>query len=205
MRAGDVVWNPLTGEKALLLESRAETAGARIVADFAVERGGFVPGGEHVHDICAEHFDVQQGRITFIVDGEEKTLGPGEQMTVQPGSWHRWWNAGEDEVRIRARVEPALRFEEAIAVFWGLCADGHTDAKGTPSPLYGALLAVRYSDELRFRKPPQLVQRTLLPPLAAIARRRGLERAIERYLDPDTHPSAEAGLGRLPENVMRTR
>jgi hypothetical protein len=71
-----------------------------------------------------------------------------------------------------------------------------------PSPLLGALLATRYSKEIRFRKPPQLVQRLLLPPLAALARRRGLERTIERYLDPTTHPSAQAGLGRLPEHVM---
>jgi hypothetical protein len=28
MRAGDAVWNPLTGEKALLIESAEETAGA---------------------------------------------------------------------------------------------------------------------------------------------------------------------------------
>lgn len=35
MRSGDVVWNPLTGEKSLLIESAEETSGARIVADFA--------------------------------------------------------------------------------------------------------------------------------------------------------------------------
>jgi mannose-6-phosphate isomerase-like protein (cupin superfamily) len=203
MPAGDVVWNPLTGEKALLIESAAETDGARIVADFAVEEGGFVPGGEHVHDICAEHFDVQEGQIGFLVDGEERIAGPGDQLTINPGSWHRWWNVGEGEVRIRARVEPALRFEEAILVIWGLCADGHTNAAGVPSPLYGALLATRYRDEVRFRKPPQLVQRVMLPPLAALARRRGLDRALERYLDPATHPSAEPGLGRLPERIMR--
>ena len=44
MRAGDVVWNPLTGEKAMLVESAEENEGSRIVADFAVEAGGFVPG-----------------------------------------------------------------------------------------------------------------------------------------------------------------
>jgi mannose-6-phosphate isomerase-like protein (cupin superfamily) len=186
-----------------LIESADETAGARIVADFAVEEGGFVPGGEHVHHICAEHFDVQRGSIGFMIDGEQRTFGRGEQLTVQPSSWHRWWNAGKGEVRIRTRVEPALRFEEAIAVIWGLCADGHTNAAGVPSPLYGALLATRYRDEIRFRKPPQLVQRVLFPPLAAIARRRGLEQAIERYFDLDSHPSAEGGLGRLPERVMR--
>jgi mannose-6-phosphate isomerase-like protein (cupin superfamily) len=202
-RAGDVVWNPLTGEKALLIESAGETGGARIVADFAVEEGGFVPGGEHVHDKCSEHFEVLDGHITFLVNGEERTLGPGEHLTVPRGAWHRWWNAGEGEVRTRVRIEPALRFQEMILVIWGLCADGHTNAKGMPSPLLGALFATRYRDEMRLRKPPELAQRIVLPPLAALARRLGKERVIERYLNPDSHPSAEAGLGRLPERVMR--
>jgi mannose-6-phosphate isomerase-like protein (cupin superfamily) len=203
VRAGDVVWNPLTGEKAMLVESAEESRGARIISDFAVEAGGFVPGGEHVHDHCAEHFEVRSGRIAFLVDGEERALGEGDQMTVAPGTWHRWWNAGDGEVLIRTRVEPAMRFEEAILVIWGLCADGHTNAEGRPSPLLGALLATRYRPELRYREPPDAVQRLLFPPLAALARRLGRERTIERYLDPATHPSAEAGLGRLPEEVMR--
>jgi mannose-6-phosphate isomerase-like protein (cupin superfamily) len=200
--AGDAIWNPLTGEKALLVESAEETGGARIVSDFAVEEGGFVPGGEHVHDHCDEHFDVRQGQIAFLIDGQERTLGPGEQLTVRAGSWHRWWNPGRSEVLIRTRIEPALRFEEMIAVVWGLCAEGHTNGEGVPSPLYGALLATRYREEIRFRKPPQAVQRLLLPPLAALARARGLERTFERYLDPATHPSAQAGLGRLPESIL---
>ena len=132
MRAGDVVWNPLTGEKAMLVD----TAGDRLVADFAVEAGGFVPGGEHVHDHCAEHLAVQSGRITFVLDGSERTLGP-------------------------------------------------------------------YRDEIRNRRPPDVVQRHVFPALAAIARRRGAVRTLARYLDPAAHPSAEPGLGRLPERVMR--
>lgn len=203
VRSGDVVWNPLTGEKSLLIESAEETSGARIVADFAVEEGGFVPGGEHVHDSCVEHFDVKRGRITFIVDGQQQTLGPGDETTVQQGSWHRWWNSGEEEVRLRVRVEPALRFQEMILIAWGLCADGHTDAEGFPSLLPGALLATRYRAEIRVRKPPQLVQRVMLPPVAALARARGVERLFERYLSLESHPSAETGFGRLPDRVMR--
>jgi mannose-6-phosphate isomerase-like protein (cupin superfamily) len=203
VRAGDVVWNPLTGEKAMLVESGEESGGARVVSDFAVEAGGFVPGGEHVHDHCAEHFEVRAGRITFVIDGAERTLGAGERLSVPPGTWHRWWNAGDGEVRIRARVEPAMRFEEAILVLWGLCADGHTNSDGRPSALFGALLATRYRPEIRYRQPPDGVQRLLFPPLAGLARLLGRERTIERYLDPETHPSAQQGLGRLPETVMQ--
>src|SRR4029453_8252209 len=203
MHAGEVVWNALTGEKAMLVESAEESGGSRIVSDFAVEAGGFVPGGEHVHDHCAERLEVRAGRITFLLDGEERTLGAGEKVSVMPRKSHRWWNAGQDEVQIRARVEPALRFEEAILVAWGLCTDGHTNAEGRPSPLLGALLATRYRREIRYRQPPDAVQRLLFPALGAFARRRGLERTIDRYLDPETHPPAESGLGHLPEQVMR--
>jgi quercetin dioxygenase-like cupin family protein len=202
VRAGDVIWNPLTGEKAMIVESAGQTGGARLVADVAVEAGGFVPGGEHVHDHLAEHVEVRAGRITFVLDGKERTLAAGEQLTVAPGTWHRWWNAAQDEVRVRVGIEPPMRFEEAILVLWGLCADGHTNAEGRPSPLLGALLATRYRREVRFRQPPDAVQRLLFPLLAALARRRGLERTVDRYLDLETHPTAQAGLGRLPEGVM---
>jgi mannose-6-phosphate isomerase-like protein (cupin superfamily) len=203
MRAGDVVWNPLSGEKALLVESADESGGARMVVDFAVEEGGFVPGGAHAHDNCAEHFEVREGRITIVIDDQERTLGPGEQIAVPRGAMHRWWNSGEGQVLARVRIEPALRFQEAIMVLWGLCADGHTNAKGMPSPLLGALFATRFRDEIRLREPPQVIQRILFPPLAAVARLRGSEKTIERYLDPETHPTAQAGFGRLPEQVMR--
>jgi mannose-6-phosphate isomerase-like protein (cupin superfamily) len=203
MRAGDVVWNPLSGEKALLVESAEESGGARMVVDFAVEEGGFVPGGAHAHDNCAEHFEVREGRITIVIDDQERTLGPGEQITVPRGAMHRWWNSGEGQVLARVGIEPALRFQEAIMVLWGLCADGLTNAKGMPSPLLGALFATRFRDEIRLREPPQVIQRILFPPLAAVARLRGGEKTIEGYLDPETHPTAQAGLGRLPEQVMR--
>ena len=122
----------------------------------------------------------------------EVALPHGESATVEPGTWHHRWNAGGEEVRITARIEPPLRFDEAIMVIWGLCADGRTDAKGRPSPLIGALLATRYRAEIRYRQPPDVVQRVLFPPLAALARRRGHEKLVDGYLDVARHPSAKA-------------
>ena len=138
-----------------------------------------MPGGEHVHDRCTEDFEVRSGRIAFLLGGEQRVLDAGERLRVPAGTWHRWWNPGEDEVLARVRVEPALpalRFQEAILSFWGLCADGHTNGQGRPSALYGALLATRYRAEIRHREPPALMQKLLFPPLAAYARRRGSSR-----------------------------
>jgi mannose-6-phosphate isomerase-like protein (cupin superfamily) len=202
VHAGDVVWNPLSGEKAMIVES-AEENRWRLHRLRSRRRGRWVrPGGEHVHDHLAEHVEVRAGQVAFLIGGEQRTLAVGEHATVSPGTWHRWWNPGQDEMRARIRVEPALRFEEAILVAWGLCADGHTNAEGRPSPLFGALLATRFRREVRFRQPPDAVQRLVFPPLAALGRRRGLERTIDRYLDLETHPTAQAGLGRLPDRVM---
>jgi hypothetical protein len=109
-----------------------------------------------------------------------RTVIAGEQATIAPGTWHRWWNASDGELRARVRIGPAMRFQDAILVFWRLCADGHTDAEGRPSPLLGALLATRYRDELRLRQPPDPMQRLVIPRLAALARRRGLESTLDR-------------------------
>src|SRR5688500_13746165 len=159
----------------MLVESAEETEGVRIVVDFAVEAGGFVPGGEHVHDHCAEHFEVRSGRIAFLLGGEQRVLEPGEQLTVPPGAWHRWWNPGEDEVVTRVRVEPALRFEEAILAFWGLCAYGHTNREGQPSPLFGALIATRYRGEIRYLQLHVYVLRLLFQHLMSIDTWRALD------------------------------
>jgi hypothetical protein len=100
-------------------------------------------------------------------------------------------------VQIRARIEPALRFEEAILVIWGLCADGHTNAAGRPSALLGALVGSRYRREIRYRQPPDAVQRFLFPPLAALARRRGSgtqARSLPRSRDAPLGPSGPRSL-----------
>ncbi len=53
-RAGDVVWNPLTGEKALLVESAEESAGARIVVDTPnrTAQAGVEAGGRRALPPC---------------------------------------------------------------------------------------------------------------------------------------------------------
>ena len=48
--------------------------------------------------------------------------------------------------------------------------DGHTNREGQPSPLFDGAARDAISHQLRCRQPPDL----MFPPLAALARRRGL-------------------------------
>jgi quercetin dioxygenase-like cupin family protein len=203
VKAGDVIWNPLSGEKALIVAGAEDTGGDHLESVVRVEAGGFLPGGPHAHDNQLETFTVRQGRIELVVGGERSELAEGETATVPPGVVHEWSNATEGEIEVLVRVEPAYDFELMIMAVWGLCADGLTDARGNPDPLRGALIGSRFRREYRPAKPPAWLQRVLFPPLAALARRRGLDAELDRYADPESHPSVSVGLGHLPEAVLR--
>jgi len=194
---------PSPGRRRWLIESAEETGGARIVAEFAVDEGGFVPGGEHSHDNSSEHFEALSGLITFLINGEERTLGPGEQFTVPPGAWHRWWNAGEGEVRTRVRFDPALRFEEAT-LFCGACARMVTRTpRGCPRPCSARSWPPVTETKCVCASHPRSRSESCCPRWPHSLGCLGKERTIERYLSLDSHPSAQASLGQLPERVMR--
>lgn len=111
---------------------------------------------------------------------------PGQTYEVQPGMTHDFWNAGDTEAHIIVEIEDmGDRFEAMIRNPWGLAHDGRTDDKGQPGPLQLAAVLHEFSDVLRPAKPPQAVQRTVIPPLAALARLRGLHGNHPRYLSWD--------------------
>ena len=64
------------------------------------------------------------------VGGEEVEAGPGEVHTVEPGTAHRFWNAGDEEVRFVCEVRPALDFESLIETMFTLAAEGRTNRRG---------------------------------------------------------------------------
>jgi hypothetical protein len=130
VHAGDAVWNPLTGEKAVIVESADESAGARIVVDLAVEEGGFVPAASTSTTTAPSTSRSSRGRSPSLstarnVRSQPETKRPSHRGAGTGGGTAaraRWWLA--------SRIEPALRFEEAILAIWGFCADGHTNAEG---------------------------------------------------------------------------
>ena len=113
------------------------------------------------------------GELTLKLDGQTSILREGESAVIEADVRHDWWNASDQDARVRVEITPGERFAHMAETLFGLARTGHTNAKGMPNPLQLALVAQEFSDVIVFRKPPLAVQRALFGVLAPIARRRG--------------------------------
>jgi quercetin dioxygenase-like cupin family protein len=172
VRVGEVFENPVTHERATIIELPFTNPEHRAVAELTALVGSRVVG-EHLHPAILERFTVLTGELTVKRDGQTSVLREGETSAVEPGVWHDWWNASDSDALVRVEVTPGERFAHMIETLFGLARLGHTNSKGMPHPLQLALFAREFSDVIVFRTPPKAVQRAAFGALAPIARWRG--------------------------------
>jgi mannose-6-phosphate isomerase-like protein (cupin superfamily) len=172
IKVGEVWENPVTAERATILEAPWQSAEGRATAELTALVGARVIG-EHRHPAMVERFTVLDGELTLKRDGTTSVLSEGETAVIDPGVWHDWWNASDRNARVRVEVTPGERFVHMIETLFGLARLGHTNNKGMPHPLQLALFAREFSDVIVFRAPPPTFQRAIFGALAPIAHRRG--------------------------------
>jgi quercetin dioxygenase-like cupin family protein len=178
IRTGDTLTNPVTGERLHFLKTAAETGGEYVLVEVTVEPDGFVAAA-HVHPYQTETFETLEGVVCFEVGGETRVAGAGETLVVEPGTAHKFWNAGEHSARFRTEVRPALEFESLIETMFGLAADGKTNRKGMPNPLRLAVIAKAHFDVVRLPFPPAWMQRVGLALGAPLGRLLGYRPTYE--------------------------
>jgi quercetin dioxygenase-like cupin family protein len=170
IRAGDVIENPVTGERIVFRKTSADTNGEAVVIECFVAPHGAVAMA-HVHPSQEERFEVLRGSVGFKVGGKKQVAGPGHRLTVPAGTRHKFWNAGDDEAHFVCEVRPALQFEQLLETMFALAADGRTNKKGMPNPLRLAVIARAHFDTVRLPFPPAWLQRvglTLGAPLGRL-------------------------------------
>jgi quercetin dioxygenase-like cupin family protein len=172
IQIGELMENPVTRERATILELPWQNPEGRASAELTALVGAHVVG-EHRHPALEERFTVLEGELTFKYDGRTSVLREGETAVIKAGVWHDWWNAADHDARARVEVTPGERFALMIETLFGLARLGHVNKKGLPDPLQLALFAREFSDVLVLRRPPQPVQRTVFGLIAPIAHRRG--------------------------------
>jgi quercetin dioxygenase-like cupin family protein len=179
IHAGDTIRNPVTGERIVFHQTSRETNGEAVVFETFVQPNGFVAAA-HVHPKQEERFEIVAGTLGLNVGGEEIVTGPGETLTIPAGTPHRFWNAGDDEVRFRCEVRPALEFEQLLETMFALAADGKTNEKGMPNLLRLAVIARAHFDVVRLPFPPAFLQRLGLALGAPMGRLLGYRPTYDR-------------------------
>jgi quercetin dioxygenase-like cupin family protein len=173
---GQILDNPISGERFIFSQTSADTGGELVAVEFHIDPKGKVPGA-HVHPMQEERFEVVSGVMRFKVGRKHIVAGPGEILSVEPGTPHKFENYGDERAVLRVEVRPALRIELLWETATALAEEGRTFRNGMPKPLELAMFMHQFEHEVRAPFAPGLVRLTMLPLLAA-ARSRGLD---QRY------------------------
>ena len=68
----------------------------------------------HHHRATEEIYVVVKGSGVLEVDGEERTIRPGDAVLIPPGAWHRLENTGTSELRILCCCAPPYSHEDTF-------------------------------------------------------------------------------------------
>lgn len=192
-RAGDVIHNPVSGQRLIFLATARETGGSVFRAEGVFPPGGFA-GVEHIHPRQDEHFEVLAGRASFAVDGRHRVLCAGERIDVPAGTRHTFENAGQEEMRVRFEFRPGLEStDDFYEMYFGFAQQGRVDARALPGLLDIATVWELTSEHAVLAKPPAWIQHALFRVLAPIARLTGRQRpTCEHTATSLPLPEAEA-------------
>ena len=152
-----------SGERLTFLARVPGVRGERIEAENVVSPGAGPP--MHAHLLQEEVFTVREGRMGYQrLGGPEQFAGPGETVAFKPGEGHRFWNAGDGELRAWGWVEPAHNTEFFLGALFAMARDGN----GRPNMLDAAFLLRRYRSEFVMYGIPAPVQRFAFPLLVLL-------------------------------------
>jgi quercetin dioxygenase-like cupin family protein len=178
IRTGQSIENPVTGEVLIFHKTSRDTGGEYVLVETILRPGGTVAAA-HAHPYQSESFQVLEGRVGMKVGRKKVELGPGDGVTVLPGTAHKFWNAGDGQARFTCEVRPAGAFEQLIETMFNLAADGKTSKKGMPNPLRLAVIAKHHFDDVRLPLIPHVLQRAALALGAPLGKAFGYEAAYE--------------------------
>jgi mannose-6-phosphate isomerase-like protein (cupin superfamily) len=179
-KVGKTIQNPVSGEKFIFLKTAQETNGELLFCEWTLRAGSAVPYA-HLHPRQTETFEVVEGELTVMMNGEELSVQAGEAITVPKGIAHQPRNKSEMEVRAYVTFRPALHMETRLEIVCGLATDSLVNHKGSPPFWQLAVLENAYPNLTYMAFPSIWKQRVLFKAGAVVGRILGYKAYYPRY------------------------
>ena len=174
------VRNPVISHRITFMQTAAQTNGDLLQIMYAVEEPETKPSIPlHIHLQCTERFEVIDGQLGVMLEGEPRVLAVGEEVLIPPGTPHTFWNVGEGELRFITDVRPPGRLQTYWETVFGLAEDGKVGKNGLPNLLQLAVvvsLADSYTPDM-----PIPVTKFIIKLLGSIGRLLGYKESYPQY------------------------
>lgn len=162
-------YNPVYKDKVRLLAASEDSKGEYTLLEIDVAPGGGNP--LHAHLDYTEKFTVISGVLEVQVGRYTHLLHSGDSITVPRKDFHRFANSSEHLTKFLVELRPAQPgFEKAMAIAYGLAADGLVTKRGIPKKFAHLSLVVVLSNAL-----PAGFARLMMPLFRWKATRSGAE------------------------------
>jgi quercetin dioxygenase-like cupin family protein len=173
-----VVEDPVLRQRLSFSRTTDEDGGEVLHVETWVDPGGGVT--PHVHPAMEEHFEVLEGRLSFLAGRKWRTASPGDTVVVPAGVRHAYRNRGDEVAHMVCHARPPSSLQAFLEDTAALSRAGKITGRGLPKGpsglLGGAALAEGYRDMVVLGfppMPPPFLQRILFPALARLGERRG--------------------------------
>ena len=143
------------GEKIIFLRMEGERL---LLEGFCKPMAG---PGFHTHLRQDEGLTVVSGKIGYQILGQAPCYGgPGDSITFERGTPHRFWNAGDEDLHVTGWINPA----ENVVFFLSSLYDAlNRGKKKRPEPFDAAYLTCRYRSEFDAPEVPGFVKKVVMP------------------------------------------
>jgi quercetin dioxygenase-like cupin family protein/uncharacterized protein YndB with AHSA1/START domain len=136
-KTGDVLEIPALKMRIVFLQTTEDTGGELLEYDVIGHPQGFV-AQRHVHPSQEERQEVIAGEAGLSMHGRKVIYGPGEVVTIPPGTPHRHFPGGPGESQVRFTLRPALQTEALLERLAELGESGQIAYRGFLKPLAAA-------------------------------------------------------------------
>jgi mannose-6-phosphate isomerase-like protein (cupin superfamily) len=174
-----VIENPVLGDKIIFIKTAEETSGEYLLMKSELSPHGGVT--LHYHVTFTEKFDVLEGQLHVVVAGDHKLLEVGQSAFAPLKAHHRFYSTSDTPVKYMVEIRPARQFEKSLRIAYGLARDGRVNGKGIPTNIWHLALLFELAESY-LPGLPLLIQQRIFGALASIAKWRGVNKELEKYL-----------------------
>ncbi len=153
------------------LRTASDTGGELLEMEATYEPASIRPP-EHFHPNQVERFEILEGTMHAVIDGEDRELHAGDTIEIEARVPHTMWNEGPGQARTLWQTRPALRTEDFFETLFGIARDGSATSQ-KPGLLRTAVFAKEFRNEFRATSPPAALQAIAVGVLAPIGRLMG--------------------------------